>query len=271
MSTTQPSNTDTTPDNEKPTITSETARNIIHSIERATKIPGTREYTTHKPDHAPSVYKIRKHYDTWTQFKEENFHPVFEQICIDSMRDVANKTNKSPTKRSYNEHSDDDTPHAQAIKRHWGSWNDAKKAAGLEAHQDGKPSNYRIVTNYIQPAPRNAKAEIRQEEGECQHCGLSNEGNKERYGRVLDVHHIYPFHTFFDDLDDDELEQIKDCDPDPELEAELYRRNDIANHPSNMVSLCRACHRALETKPLDKQLELTGRDEPEVHPDDARR
>ena len=61
----------------------------------------------------------------------------------------------------------------------------------------------------------------RRDGAKCRHCGISQQESRAKYGQGLHVHHIKPFH---------------DC----ESEA-------AANHPDNLITLCRACH--LKTEP----------------------
>jgi len=51
---------------------------------------------------------------------------------------------------------------------------------------------------------------------ECQFCGVSDDQHRAEHGRGLDVHHIVP------------------------------RRADGGNDPSNLISVCRGCHKRLE-------------------------
>lgn len=58
----------------------------------------------------------------------------------------------------------------------------------------------------------------------CQHCGMEEKENR----RSLDVHHIIPFKKF----------------------GYIPGKNDnylLANHESNLICLCRSCHRRAET------------------------
>lgn len=67
----------------------------------------------------------------------------------------------------------------------------------------------------------------------CQHCGKPERKN----GRKLDVHHIKPFRAF----------------------GYIVGKNDAylkANVPTNLISLCRHCHRKLEHGRISVQLRL---------------
>lgn len=65
------------------------------------------------------------------------------------------------------------------------------------------------------------KKEIRSRDNwKCQYCGMDNEKHKEKYKGELDVHHIIPARKFSD--------------------------RERANDPSNLITLCKDCHRTWE-------------------------
>lgn len=69
-----------------------------------------------------------------------------ESECIESLREAAERLEQSPTKAEYDElHL---SPSSTTIKRVFGSWNDAKEAAGLEPFDQGENGG-----TEIQPKP----------------------------------------------------------------------------------------------------------------------
>lgn len=88
--------------------------------------------------------------------------------------------------------------------------------------------------SYYGPGWETVAASIRRRDGfRCLCCGIS----QAKLRRKLDVHHIVPFRDFG---------YVR-------LKNDAYK---VANKPSNLVSLCRPCHIAIESGQLSLQLPL---------------
>lgn len=75
--------------------------------------------------------------------------------------------------------------------------------------------------NYNASWPEKREERLKKDNHRCQHCGLTREEHFEKYDVDLSVHHIVPLRTFDD--------------------------GDKANRISNLVTLCMACHRKVES------------------------
>lgn len=79
-----------------------------------------------------------------------------KQDCVDSLNDVANELDKSPSRSEYRENCEDHQPSAWTIKEKLGGWNSAKQAAGLSVfthtgnHQQISPSETEGQTSFDQ-------------------------------------------------------------------------------------------------------------------------
>jgi len=74
-------------------------------------------------------------------------HASSKQECIDALREVAEKLDKSPTYREYKEHRKDKHPSYWTIQKKFGSWNNGKEAAGLSAFAHGSGNKTPTVDN----------------------------------------------------------------------------------------------------------------------------
>lgn len=92
------------------------------------------------------------------------------------------------------------------------------------AYIDGR-SRKRNYGGYIWQKARNRA--IRRDGHECQRCGCEQSDHVERYGRGLEAHHIVPFREFDD--------------------------REKAHELSNLITLCRPCHKKLEGLPIDNR------------------
>jgi DNA-directed RNA polymerase specialized sigma24 family protein len=92
------------------------------------------------------------------------------------------------------------------------------------AYIDGRSRDRNYGGAVWQRARRKA---FRRDDHECQRCGADEDEHLAEYGRGLEVHHITPFRTF------DNLER--------------------AHRLSNLITLCRPCHKTMEKLPIDNR------------------
>lgn len=92
------------------------------------------------------------------------------------------------------------------------------------AYIDGRSRERNYGGAIWQRARRKA---LRRDAHKCRRCSTDEDEHLAEYGRGLEVHHIVPFRTF------DELEP--------------------AHELSNLITLCRPCHKKMEGLPIDNQ------------------
>jgi hypothetical protein len=118
---------------------------------------------------------------------------------IDCLQKVANELGKSPSRREYLENKDVDMPTSGTFETNFGSWNEAKEAAGLEKHHpegqgrppSGCPENIDISQEEWEGLERNKRYRLRKKSriyeiksnSECKKCGFSG------HPASLDFHH----------------------------------------------------------------------------------
>ena len=71
--------------------------------------------------------------------------------------------------------------------------------------------------------------EVREEQGECQFCGMSNEDHQDKHGKSLSVHHIIP------------------------------RRANGTDEKDNLITVCQSCHQTLENSQAEALSRLADR------------
>jgi 5-methylcytosine-specific restriction endonuclease McrA len=92
-------------------------------------------------------------------------------------------------------------------------------------------TGYTLLKNksYRGPDWKAIKAKAIKRDGhKCQSCGMTEEQHFAKWGRMLDVHHINPFYNFTDHV--------------------------LANKLTNLITLCKSCHRVEDGKIQGKQL-----------------
>lgn len=218
----------------------------LEALEEAREIlghsPTTREYR--ELDIKPSVHEIKVVFGSWNAAKEylgydtvPSSHEITysKEDCIEGLTEAAEKLGASPTMREYN--SLDVTPSLRVVRRRFGSWNAAKEAADLEKYDDGSCSTGR----YYGPNWEIQREQVLlRDEYQCQKCGIELEAHIEKYHRGLHVHHLIPFENF--------------------------QSYELANHLSNLVTICQRCHRTVETESVEHQCDLLGVPLPAVEP-----
>jgi hypothetical protein len=69
-------------------------------------------------------------------------HGRSKQHCIDALREVAEKLDKSPSQKEYKQDKKDDHPSYWTIQKKFGSWNKAKEAADLSVFADSRDNSH---------------------------------------------------------------------------------------------------------------------------------
>jgi hypothetical protein len=96
------------------------------------------KYKSLKTETDPSVYQIKKEFDTWNKAKQQAGLSVSKykvectkQDCLEAIKRVATKLNKSPSKKEYNQYRLESEPSIKPIYNRFDCWKKAKKQAGL--------------------------------------------------------------------------------------------------------------------------------------------
>jgi len=116
---------------------------------------------------------------------------------------------------------------------------------------------------------------IERDDFECRRCGFSQKDHRVVYENGLEVHHIFKIRLFYPDRYQEHLKQLDDMGREGISDAvyeDLKRLAEKANHESNLVTLCKECHTGedgLESKPVERQLEILDIDEPKYSPEDV--
>jgi hypothetical protein len=220
----------------------------LEAIEDAASIlghpPTSREYLG--LDMRPTLHEIKVVFGSWNTAKEllgfdtvPSSHEITysEEDCIKALKQATDQLGVSPTTREYI--SLGAKPSAKVIKRRFGTWNEAKQAAGLETYMDGSSDGRYYGPNW---ATKREEA-MRRDEYQCLICSTTLEKHVEQYGRSLHVHHIIRFDDF--------------------------KTYEVANHLSNLAVVCMKCHKPLESKSVEQQCNLLGVPQPTVDPSDC--
>ena len=99
--------------------------------------PSLQRYADWRDETHPSRATAKRHFGTWNGAKRAAgldipTHRWSEDDIITSLQACADDLGESPTIRQYSEWRDGDHPSWETAERHFGSWNDAKRAAGLD-------------------------------------------------------------------------------------------------------------------------------------------
>lgn len=173
-----------------------------------------------------------REFGSWTDaLKESGFEPhilkLSDEELLQKLRDLASEYGVV-TQAILKEDEEVEVTNGIFVQR-FGGWNDALEEAGLERNcttlhnpsGDDHPRWRGGVDSYYGDSWSGSKAMVRDRDGlTCRVCGGSN---------ILDwdpdVHHIKPVREW--DVEEEHLEM---------------------NDPSNLISLCRECHKSLEGK-----------------------
>lgn len=83
------------------------------------------------------------------------------------------------------------------------------------------------------PSWTRARRRVLQRDGyECRRCDLPDKAHQDEYDEGLHVHHIVPLHAFANEDD--------------------VVNHEVANHPDNLITLCKPCHFTVEEKTRNK-------------------
>ena len=172
---------------------------------------------------------VGRHFETWNKALQEaglDVNKVYEyskEHVLTSIRDVADDLGRAPTAKEMNNRGNVST---NAVGRHFGSWNDALRAAGLEPNQTYNGSSSGVIyygTNWLQQRTH----VVSRDKSICRTCGTSS---TEIDHTSIHVHHITPAREFGAHKDD------------------VDTNYEEMNAPSNLICLCPSCHRTLEGK-----------------------
>jgi len=157
---------------------------------------------------------------------------VSDDVLMEDIQRVAEALGHVPSRSEYNESGRFTRGLA---KERFGSWPDAVEAAGLDALEPGGPpgvhnGHWADIEPYYGPNWNERAAEIRDRDGQCLHCGMSNEAHLEEYGSQLNIHHI--------------------------VKAREFSNYEVANACENLVALCNSCHKRYEHLPNERAKKL---------------
>lgn len=249
-------------------ITKKDCYNAIRSVKEIIgRSPYIRDYDEHHPPDCPGSETIKRVCGSWHDAKVgaglETYNYSSED-CLNALTAVSGRLGYSPTVNEYDQNRLQSEPFSNTIRQHFGTWNDAKRLSGLMLYNSGESISFPYGPKWKQ-----ISQEIRERDGCCVLCGLTSAEHYEEYNRAFDVHHIQRLASFYEDLPDPTINKIVDRDHLSEQTAQTIKsRAAVANHPSNLVSLCRPCHKHVEGKPVEWQVEKLEILPPTVAPDD---
>lgn len=249
-------------------ITKEDCYSAIRSVKEIIgRSPYIRDYDEHHPPDCPGSQTIKRVCGSWHDAKVgagvETYNYSSED-CLNALTGVSGRLGYSPTVNEYDQNRLQSEPFSNTIRQHFGTWNDAKRLSGLMLYNSGESISFPYGPKWKQ-----ISQEIRERDGCCVLCGLTPAENYEEYNRAFDVHHIQRLASFYEDLPDPTINKIADSDHLSEQTVQaITSRAAVANHPSNLVSLCRPCHKHVEGKPVEWQVDELKIPAPTVSPDD---
>lgn len=184
-------------------------------------------------EYYPSVYP--KRFGTWNDAVEKaGLEPVQKQEfdrteLVAELEAVIDRLEHPPTMEEMREHGDiSEGPY----RRVFGSWNDAIRAVGYEPrHPRDAEEEY---TYYGPNWQRQREKRIAIDGYQCRKCGMGRADHQTEYGQDLSVHHIERFRSH-----------------------DTYKS---ANTLTNLITVCRVCHREVEGKPKSFFLDLRPED-----------
>lgn len=232
----------------------EVKRAIKAVKEKLGRPPSVNEYEQHRELHHPSNKYIKQNLG-WSTITDElgfnAYNNYQEEQLIECISDAAEKLGCSPTRDEYDEHRPDSYPSSPTIARRIG-WNEAKRRADIKQYHEGNGLRYPYG-----PRWESVREKILDRDNHCcVNCRMTADEHKQEHAYSLHVHHQIKIRTFFEDFTDKELEQLNSDNPSETLVQRARRQSRLANHETNLVTLCLNCHNRLEDKPLDEQLEI---------------
>lgn len=248
---------------------------VLYVSEVVGEDPSISQYRSHRRESDPCVRTVIYHCTGWNEAKRlcgfdvsesRSLVDFDEESCISALQRVSEVLGKSPTLDEYHCEQRDDEPSYSRIVDLFSSWNTAKTEASLRVYNAGDGVSYPYGSNW-----GSVSSSVRErDECECVNCGVSNEDHTVEYGRSLDVHHVYKLREFVD-LTADELTMLDEGSMSVWLEEYVESQVQKANHPSNLITLCRACHSRFEEMPPESQLVKLDRDSPKYVPESVKK
>lgn len=142
---------------------------------------------------------------------------------LSDIQRVAKELGHPPSKTEYDEFGDFTYG---IIQTRFGRMSDAVEQAGLKPRPEGgqhgelHPLWEGGGERYYGPHWEETKEEIRDRDGECKLCGITEEEHVSEFAESLSVHHIVRF--------------------------EEFDHYSVANRDENLISLCRSCHSQID-------------------------
>lgn len=248
---------------------------LLRVAERVGRSPTWNEYRQYSRDDEPSYESIETRLgedQSWNSSKEAVGLRVYQkrwtdEECIEALKRITEELGKSPSAPEYEKHQRDNEPTRHAMQNYFGSWNEAKRMAGLSVFtHEGNGVSYPYGSRWM----RQRATVVERDQYECQKCGVDDDTYREQVGIGLDVHHIHKLRLFYHDLSDEEIEQVQHDNRIPSvLKRKIKTCSMRANHESNLITVCRTCHRELEYMDVSEQVKTLGVKSPLVSPGDS--
>jgi len=232
---------------------------LVETSERVDGVLTRQLYNEYKDSNHPAANTIWRVLDGWNEAKEAAGLETIEydyskEECIKALRIAGNRCDTVLTTARYNQFRASDSPCASTISKKFGSFDEAKKQAGLELTY----SEHRLQMPYGRHW-NTVRREILDRDGHaCVKCDMMQGEHKEEYNVGLHVHHMKKIREFLYGFTEEELEILIEGEPDDELRERAEEQIAKANKPWNLVTLCVECHTELEDRPVSEQLDILG-------------
>lgn len=248
-----------------------TERECLDAIQTVAEVldgpPTSTQYNEHRAEEEPCLATILNKFGVWDlalhQAGLDEPSKYSDEECIKALQKVAEKLDTSPSQTEYANYKPDWAPAKKTIQTYFGGWNAAKSAAGLDViHDIDEPSFRRYGSDWNE-----VREEIlRRDDRKCTRCGISETENEMKYGKGLDIHHIYKLRLFIRDIEHiiDSAGSLSNLsDKDYEV---VEKKLSNANHRSNLATLCAKCHPYVERMSVDEQITELDMNQPKVCP-----
>jgi len=109
----------------------------------------------------PSTKTIRKHFGNWNSALEAaglETTTVSKDDILNDLQEVSSKVDGNMTVKCYKKLSDDSNAATRTIRKKFGTWNEAKKEAGLETVMVGESNRKNINASYFNNIDNTEKA-----------------------------------------------------------------------------------------------------------------